>query len=357
MEAAENYYVKAGLKNTSEYVKATLLLFDVYMYLTRAETETEPKQKARYLKMAEKLLEASAGAYMKSKHIEKTEEVKKLLQSVKEKQHIAMSLIEVIDAPAIITATSSFSTPTPSHETAVGMERFEHANIQTNLLVPENSRIGEIVELRLDLVNVAKKPGLIVRVEDIFPSSFEITTPPSQYIIEDGSINMKGKSIESLKIETIKANLRPTKPGTISISPQVTYVDDLGRFRTSKPEPHVITVQSEETFEFRTKAAQNAFNFLVRSFIEDYMKRRISQERSGWRTLMDVVKLGKVSKSSVYGTRGHQGRAIIELENRGLAETRIFLGERGRGGKILKIRISYEKDTIKRHIDQQIMKK
>jgi hypothetical protein len=51
-----------------------------------------------------------------------------------------------------------------------------------------------------------------------------------------------------------------------------------------------------------------------------------------------------------------RGRAVSELERRGLVETRVFLGERGRGGKILKMRISYDKETIKRHIDQRILK-
>ena len=35
---------------------------------------------------------------------------------------------------------------------------------------------------------------------------------------------------------------------------------------------------------------------------------------------------------------------------------RVFPGERGRGGKILKMRIYYEKETVKRYIDQRIMK-
>ncbi len=71
---------------------------------------------------------------------------------------------------------------------------------------------------------------------------------------------------------------------------------------------------------------------------------------------MQITKQAKVSKSSVYGARGRRGPAVSELERRGLVETRVFPGERGRGGRILKMRISYEKETIKRHIDQRIMK-
>ncbi len=70
----------------------------------------------------------------------------------------------------------------------------------------------------------------------------------------------------------------------------------------------------------------------------------------------EIVKHGKVSRSSVYGASGRRGLAISELERRGLVEERVFLGERGRGGKIVKIRICYEKETIKRHVDHGIMK-
>jgi hypothetical protein len=44
----------------------------------------------------------------------------------------------------------------------------------------------------------------------------------------------------------------------------------------------------------------------------------------------------------------------LELENRGLVEARVFPKERGRGGKITKVRIFYEKEIIKRRIDQEI---
>jgi hypothetical protein len=357
MEAAEIYYLKAGFKTASEYAKATYILFDAYLYMSKAETETEPTKKAQYYQMAEKLLQASAGSYTKAKHPEKKEEVQRFLESIKEKRQLAMSLTEVLHAPTIASTTASFYTPTPTHEKAVGLERFEHADIQANLTASEEVTVEEEVEVRLDFVNVTKESGLLVRVDRLIPPSFKVTAPPSQYSIDDGSIDLKGRRLEPLKVETIKLSLQATAPGVVNLNPQVIYVDELGKFRTNKLEPVAITVHPKLAFEFKTKAAQKVFDFLVSSFAEDYMRRRITLERSGWRTLMDIVKHGKVSKSSVYGAGGRRGRVISELEKRGLVETRVFLGERGRGGKILKMRISYDKETIKRHIDQQIMKK
>jgi hypothetical protein len=356
MEAAANYYRKAGFKNASEYAKATLLLFDAYMYITKAETETDPARKAQFCQMAEKLLPTSAGSYIKAKHPEKSEEVKKLLEGVKEKRQLAMSLTELIHAPTVTSTTTSFSTPTATHEKAVGLERFERADIQANLTASEEVTIEEEVEVRLDLVNVAKESGLLVRVDNLVPPGFKLIALPSQGSMENGSIDLKGKKLGPLKVETVKLSLQATETGVANLSPQVIYVDALGKFRTRRLEPVAITVHPKLAFEFKTEVAQRVFSFLVSSFVEDYMRRRLSLEKAGWRTLMEIVKHGKVSKSSVYGAGGHRGPAVSELERRGLVETRIFPGERGRGGRISKMRISYEKETIKRHIDQQVMK-
>ena len=72
---------------------------------------------------------------------------------------------------------------------------------------------------------------------------------------------------------------------------------------------------------------------------------------------MRIVNDGKLSKSSMYGFRGRRGQALIELESRGLVEARFFPGERGRGGKIVRLRVAYEKEIIKRLIDNRVMNK
>ena len=121
-------------------------------------------------------------------------------------------------------------------------------------------------------------------------------------------------------------------------------------------EPAVAGDEQRLSFEFSSEAAQKAFSYFIDAFINDYMRQKLSLEKSGWRTLMDTVKHGGVPKSSVYSAHGGMGSAISELEKRGLVEVRVFPGERGRGGKIFKIRPAYEKETIKRYIDRLVMK-
>ncbi|MFB0500922.1 MAG: tetratricopeptide repeat protein, partial [Candidatus Bathyarchaeia archaeon] len=225
-------------------------------------------------------------------------------------------------------------------EKAVGLERFGHADIQAHLTASEEVTVEEEVEVRLDLANVAKESVLLVRIDELIPSGFKAVAPPSRYSIDDGSIDMKGKKLDPLKVETIKLNLRATKSGILNLNPKVVYVDDLGKFRTCITDPITVTVHPRLSLEFKTRGAQNVFNYLVISFVEDYMRRRLTVQEAGWRSFVQIIRNAKVSSRSVYGSKGHHGPAISELERRGLIETRIFLGERGRGGKIVKTRIS-----------------
>ena len=71
---------------------------------------------------------------------------------------------------------------------------------------------------------------------------------------------------------------------------------------------------------------------------------------------MEIVRETQITKRSVYGETGYRGRVISELEKRGLVEARVFPKERGRGGKILKVRVSYERDIVKRQVDYKVGK-
>ena len=132
--------------------------------------------------------------------------------------------------------------------------------------------------------------------------------------------------------------------------------DKPAKAEDASPEPDMANAKAKLSFEFNTEGAQKAFSFIMDAFINDYMREKLSLERSGWRTLMDIVKHGDVPKSSIYNAHGGLGIAIAELEKRGLVEIRVFPGERGRGGRILKLRLAYEKETVKRYVDQLVMK-
>ena len=242
--AATNHYLRAGYQTFSDYATATNRLIDAYMYIYRAQSDTDPAQKARSYQMAKRLLQASAGTFIKAKHPEKSEEVRRMLEGVKEERDIAVSLMEALHAPSITSSTASFSTPTPTHEQAVGLERFEYADIQANLILRERDvKVGEDMDLEIALVNAGKAPAQLIKVDDIIPKGFEVKRAPDTCRIDDSYIDMKGRTLSPLKTEELKLVLRPLNTGIFHLRPRVLYLDESGRYKSHMPEPATVEVR------------------------------------------------------------------------------------------------------------------
>jgi KaiC/GvpD/RAD55 family RecA-like ATPase len=243
MEAAESYYLKAGFKIASEYAKATERILDAYVHMNNAKKQTDPEKEARYYTMAEKVLQTSAESYRKAKHNHASQEVQRLLEKVREERELAVSLSEVLYAPTITSSTTSFVTPTPSHETAVGLEIFEHANVQARLVQHEKEiKVGEDFNLEMQIVNVGKEAVLLAQIEEILPSGFQLVEKPNYCYFEDAYLDMKGKRLDPLKTEEIKLVLRSFDKGIFEIKPRIVYVDEGGHQMFRGPEPVTIKV-------------------------------------------------------------------------------------------------------------------
>jgi hypothetical protein len=244
LESAANYYAKAGFQNASEYSKAMGHMFDAYVYIDDAKREKDPEKKARLYAMAEKVLQSSAGSFMKAEHPEKMEQVQRLLEKVKEERELALSLNEMLHAPSVVSTTATFVTPAPTSENAVGLERFEHADIQANIIARQKElRIGENLNLEIELVNAGKGPALLIKIAEIVPQDFEWLEKPEHYHAEDSYLNMKGKRLDPLKTEELKVILKPKAQGEFKLKPKILYIDENGKYRSHEPEPVTITVK------------------------------------------------------------------------------------------------------------------
>jgi hypothetical protein len=244
LASASNYYMKAGFPSASEYAKATKLLFDAYVYMDNAEKESDPDKKAKVYAMAEKILQTSAGSFTKAEHPEKREQVLKLLTSVNEERELATSLVEAMHTPPIISSTESLNAPTPTQEKAVGSERFEHADVHANLLVHQRElKVGDCVELEIEFVNAGNGSALLTKVAEIVPQGFEVIEKPENCRVEESSINLKGKRVDSLGTKEVKLILKPTVQGTFSLKPTVLYLDENGKYKSYEPEPVTVTVK------------------------------------------------------------------------------------------------------------------
>jgi tetratricopeptide (TPR) repeat protein len=244
LASASNYYIRADFQNASEYAKATKLLFDAYAYMDDAERESDPNEKTRFYAMVEKVLQTSAGSFTKAEHPEKREQVLRLLDKARDEKELAASLTEVMHAPSIVSATRVLTAPTPTHEEAVGSERFEHADIQANLIVHSKEvKIGESFSLELEFVNAGKAPALLIRVNEAIPEGFDLVEKPETCRVEDSYINMKGRRLDSLKAEELKLVFRPKVQGTFCFKPTILYLDENGKYKSHEPESVTIIVK------------------------------------------------------------------------------------------------------------------
>jgi hypothetical protein len=243
IEAATRYYLRAGYRIMSDYTRATSRLLDAYLYTYNAQTEADPGKKAQFFQMAERLLQSSVSSYLKAKHPEKSEEVRRILESVKEEREIAVSLTEVLHAPSNVSTTTSFSMPTPTHEQAVGLERFEYADIQANLILRQREvKVGDDIILEMELVNAGKAPAQLIKINEIIPEGFEVKRAPDIFRVEDNFIDMKGRTLSPLKTQELKLILKSMNSGTFHMKPRILFLDESGKYRSHEPEPATVKV-------------------------------------------------------------------------------------------------------------------
>jgi KaiC/GvpD/RAD55 family RecA-like ATPase len=230
IKSAATSYFQAGYKAASEYAKATQRLFDAYLFMNRAEMEADQEKRAKQYQMAENLLKIAASSFMKAKQPEKTVQVQQILENVREEKALAVSLSQVMQAPIIASTTSSFTAPTTSTESSVGLENFEHANVQANLITHiKEVKVGESFCLSVEFVNAGREPALLMRVDDFVPSDFVVVKKPEIYRIEESCLNMKGKQLAPLKLVEVKLTVQPSKKGNYKLNPRVHYLDELGQ--------------------------------------------------------------------------------------------------------------------------------
>lgn len=245
LQSASDYYVKSGFQNSSVFTKASKLLFDAYFHMDNANRETDQEKKTKFYIMAEKVMKASADSYRKAGYAKKGEEVERLLEGVKDERELAASLTEVLQASPIISTTSAFATPTQSHEQPVGLGRFEHADVQANVITGKRDlKVGEDLDLELELVNSGRGVAQLVKMEEIIPEGFELVEKPDAYRVEDTYLNMKGRPLGPMKTEEVKLTLKPRIQGQFLFKPRILYIDENGKYKSYEPEPVELSVKN-----------------------------------------------------------------------------------------------------------------
>ena len=104
---------------------------------------------------------------------------------------------------------------------------------------------------------------------------------------------------------------------------------------------------------FRNRKAGLVFESLVAAFLEDSRHGRIAEQDAGWRSLVQVARDTCLAPSSLYPRHGAVNPIMGELASRGLVETRVIPGARGRGGITLRVRVAYDQPSVQARVHRE----
>ncbi len=245
---ASRYYEEAGFEIASDWTRATEALFDALAYLAGAEREIDPQKKTQMYHLAEKHLELSARRYGDIGYEKKRTEVLKHLKTARENRELLITPMEALSqSPTVSASPVNFT-----RDQAVGLERFEVANLTGNIsLSTKSTNVGSSIKLGIDIANVGKTPALLMKLDNIAPSNaFEAEGENNEhYFLEGGNsiaVDLKGKRLDYLKAHEIFLNFVAKNKGNFELKPRILFVDELGKYRSYEFEPQNVEVKSIE---------------------------------------------------------------------------------------------------------------
>jgi len=124
------------------------------------------------------------------------------------------------------------------------IEKFSHVHVVAGLMTRTTPTVNQVFDIRLDIVNVSRSQGSIVKVEDLLLPNLEIVDFPADCAMRDGSIEFKDGTIEPFEVKAIKLTVKAKKLEAFRLNPTVTYINDLGETKTSSTRSFPITVQA-----------------------------------------------------------------------------------------------------------------
>lgn len=122
-------------------------------------------------------------------------------------------------------------------------ERFRHVNVHESLMTLTHPEVNQTFEIRVDLVNVSRSQGSIVKVDNLVVPELEIVDLSPNCFLEGSCIEFKDGAIQPFEVKTIKLTVKAAKPETFNLEPVVTYIDELEETKESSTRPFTITVQ------------------------------------------------------------------------------------------------------------------
>ena len=307
--------------------------------------------------LAEKYLDTSANLYEVAGYPAKKNAGVKQLKRIHEELELLLNPFQVLkENPAM---SRTVLTPVSlTLERAVGLEQFEPAKVVGSLTIEQKRpSAGSTFDAELEMVNIGTTSATLVKIEGLAEDGIEIDPANRSERIGDDSIDLRGEKLEYLQTHRETVKLKALSEGAFELRPRLLFVDETESYRSYDFQNVSVTVT--EAVPIRIPTVSPITSFLAKAFIDDYMIRRLVLEHSGWRSLMNVVEGLRIPKARLYGDSryGHTfGKPLEDLVKAGIVEYRITPGVRGRGGNVMKIRVSYSQEPVRRLVDEMALK-
>jgi KaiC/GvpD/RAD55 family RecA-like ATPase len=107
-----------------------------------------------------------------------------------------------------------------------------------------------------------------------------------------------------------------------------------------------------QVFGFQSEGSERIFGFLLKSFVDDHYVGKHPVESAGWRSLVEIAEGTGAARTSLYSTEG--SASLKELVRKGVIERRVQSGQRGRGGRVTRLRIAYGKGFVKEYVERYV---
>jgi tetratricopeptide (TPR) repeat protein len=337
---ATDCFQKSGFTVAYYQANAARYFLDAQFQLAATLREEDQAKKTVRLRVAVAILQNAADSFQKAGEVITERDVTKLIERLREDESLSSSLVKVSNVRLNSLGSFAFPVPTRWGTGLGGLEENAGLDIEASVINKEQPSLGKDRQIVIKIVNLGTKSIRIVRLDNIVPEGTLILNAVGSKRIQGAGLIMDGRRIDPSKVETIPIVLRTEGQGITIMRPRLVFDDDAGKRYELSLQPKILT--NSPTFEF-----------LSREFLLDYDVKQLAPAHAGWRTLMEIVSALKIPRNRLYGDprRGRRyGREIEALMKVGLVELRVFPGERGRGGQIVKARLAFDN-----HVARQIV--
>jgi hypothetical protein len=222
--------------------------------------------------------------------------------------------------------------------------------IRANVIAPNSFTSNEEIRVAIDLINIGRKPGLAMRIEQILPPQFILIETQPEYSSEGGSLVLDGILLGPMQTASLSLRVRVEGIESIQLAPQVVFANLRGDFEMS----HTNTVTLKPLLTFASEHTREVFDYLVDAFRQDHFNKGLRFEDSGWRIRTQLLNdMPQLNRWHLYGSKSEYGSILKVLLRRKIVEVVTEVGKRSRKGRQTKLRVAIDHEVVKQYIQRK----